>query len=203
MRGLSIDFSIHCNTSTGTGALVKIIGLIVEFLHIILSTHGKALRAPLLIIFLVLIYATPQAVASDARFGVGAGIFDTLDDRDTLTGSLIFEGKPLLGIWDLRPTMQLLVIDDSGYYLGAGVLKEFFINMDWMFGFGFSAGVAHESEENKALEYDLEFYSRVFLTRQINVNNSLRLEFGHISNGGLDETNPGTEPLLLFWIRSF
>ena len=101
MRGLSIDFSIHCNTSTGTGALVKIIGLIVEFLHIILSTHGKALRAPLLIIFLVLIYATPQAVASDARFGVGAGIFDTLDDRDTLTGSLIFEGKPLLGIWDL------------------------------------------------------------------------------------------------------
>ena len=99
--------------------------------------------------------------------------------------------------------MQLLVIDDSGYYLGAGVLKEFFINNDWIFGLGFSAGVAHESEESRALNYDLEFYSRVFLTRQINVCNSLRLEFGHISNGGLDETNPGTEPLMLLWIYSF
>jgi hypothetical protein len=156
-----------------------------------------------LINFLVLLNATPQAVASDARFGVGAGIFDTLDDRHTLAVSLILEAKPLLGIWDLRPTMQFLAIDDSGYYLGAGVLKEFFINKDWMFGLGFSAGVAHESEESRALDYDLEFYSRVFLTRQIDVSNSLRLEFGHISNGGLDETNPGTEPLMLFWIHSF
>jgi hypothetical protein len=125
------------------------------------------------------------------------------DDRDALVGSLILEAKPLSGIWGLRPTMQLLVIDDSGYYLGAGVLKEFFINNGWIFGLGFSAGVAHESEESRALNYDLEFYSRVFLTRQINVCNSLRLEFGHISNGGLDETNPGTEPLMLLWIYSF
>jgi hypothetical protein len=72
-----------------------------------------------------------------------------------------------------------------------------------MCGLGFSAGFAHESEKSRALDYDLEFYSRLFLTRQINVSNSLRLEFGHISNGGLDETNPGTEPLMLFLINAF
>ena len=175
----------------------------VELFHIILLPHDKILKALLLVLLFVLFDAKTQAFASDARIGVGAGIFDTLDDKDNLTGSLILEAKPLSGIWGLRPTMQLLVIDDSGYYLGMGILKDFFINEDWMCGLGFSAGFAHDSEESKALDYDLELYSRVFLSRQINVNNSLRLEFGHISNGGLDETNPGTEPLVLFWIHSF
>ena len=120
-----------------------------------------------------------------------------------MTGSFILEAKPLSGIWGLRPTIQLLAIDDSGYYLGVGILKDFSIDKDWLCGLGLSAGVAHDSEESRALDYDLEFYSRVFLTRQINVRNSLRLEFGHISNGGLGETNPGTEPLMMFWVHTF
>jgi hypothetical protein len=28
--------------------------------------------------------------------------------------------------------MQLLAIDDSGDYLGMGILKDFFINKDWV-----------------------------------------------------------------------
>ncbi len=182
---------------------MKFTGLMFELFNVALLTHAKVVRPLLLIIIFVLLEVTPQAVASDARFGFGAGFFDTFDERDTLTGSLILESKPLPGIWSLRPTMQLLAIDDSGYYLGVGILKDFFINMDWMCGLGFSAGVAHDSEKSRALDYDLEFYSRVFLTRQMNTCNSLRLEFGHISNGGLDETNPGTELLVLFWIYSF
>ena len=182
---------------------MKFIGPVVEFFQSILLTHSKTLRALLLSILLVLLNVTPHAVANDTRVGIGAGIFDALDDRNTLTGSLILEAKPLSEIWGLRPTMQLLVIDDSGYYLGMGILKDFFINKDWTCGLGFSAGFAHDSKESNALDYDLEFYSRAFLSRQVNVSNSLRLEFGHISNGGLDETNPGTEPLMLFWIHSF
>jgi hypothetical protein len=118
-------------------------------------------------------------------------------------GSLTLESKPLSTFWGLRPTVQFFVINNSGYYLGAGFLKEFFINTDWKCGLGFSAGLAHESEETRALEHDLEFYYRVFLSRQVNERSALRLEFGHISNGGLDETNPGTEPLMLFWVHGF
>ena len=157
-----------------------------------------ALRILFLFLLFVLFYSSPEALAYDARFGVGAGIFDTRDDRDILTGSITFESKPLSGIWSLRPTMQLLVVDGGGYYLGLGIMKDFFINKDWVCGLGSSAGLAHDSEESSALDYDLEFYSRVFLTRQINMSNALRLEFGHISNAGLSEKNPGTEPLMLF-----
>ena len=113
-------------------SIQKFIGLVVEMFHIILLTQGKAVKALLLVILFVLLDATSQAVASDARFGVGTGMFDTLDDRDTLTGSLILESKPLSGIWGLRPTLQLMVIDDSGYYLGVGIMKDFFINKDWI-----------------------------------------------------------------------
>ena len=57
---------------------MKIIGLVVELSQIILWTHSKRLRVLLLIVVLALLNAAPQAVASDARFGVGTGIFDTL-----------------------------------------------------------------------------------------------------------------------------
>jgi len=182
---------------------VKIVGLVFELSHIVLLPHSKTWRALSLVLLFFLFAATHQAVASETRLGVGAGIFDTLEDGETLTGSLILEAKPLSGIWDLRPTIQLLAIDDSGYYLGVGILRDFSIDKDWMFGVGVSAGVAHDSEESRALDYDLQFYSRVFLTRQINAGDSLRFELGHVSNGGLDETNPGSEPLIFFWIHSF
>jgi hypothetical protein len=148
-------------------------------------------------------FFSPLAVAGDYRLGLGAGIFDASDKKDTLAGALTLEGKPLPALWHLRTTVQLLAIDDSGYYFGLGVLKEFFFDDDWSCGLGFSAGLAHESKESRALEYDLEFYSRILLAWQINQNNAMRLEFGHISNGGMSDTNPGTEPLLLSWLHTF
>jgi hypothetical protein len=157
----------------------------------------------LFICIICLMFSTSLTMASDYRFGLGAGVFDSLEHMKVFTGSLTVEGKPFTSVWDLRPTVQFLAIENSGYYLGAGLLKDFSINPSWSYGLGFSAGAAHESRASGALEYDVEFYSRIFLNRQVDENNSLRLEFGHISNGGLDEKNPGTEPLLLFWVRRF
>lgn len=99
---------------------MKFIALVIELSHIILSTHGKILRALLLVFLFISLDTTSPAVASEARLGVGVGIFDTFDEKDTITGSLILEAKPLSGIWGLRPNLQLLVIDDSGYTWARG-----------------------------------------------------------------------------------
>jgi hypothetical protein len=150
----------------------------------------------------ILLISIPT-LASDYRIGPGIGVFDVFDHANTLTGSLSIEGSPIPTWWDMRPTVQLLAIDEDGYYLGLGLLKEFPIEPDWSWGVAFSAGAAHESSETKALQYDLEFYSRIFLSHSLNKKNDLRLELGHISNSGLDDKNPGTEPLMLFWIHHF
>ena len=182
---------------------MSFVGLVILLFYVGWLSQSRAGKSLLLLVILVLLVTTPHAVASDVRFGAGAGVFDTLDGMADVTGSLTLESKSLPALWGLRPTLQLLVINGSGYYIGAGILKDFSINSVWICGLGFSAGLAHESKENRVLDYDLEFYTRVFLTRQINASNALRLEFGHISNGGLDKSNPGTEPLILYWLYRF
>lgn len=161
------------------------------------------MKSLLLLLAFTLIVPMAQAADSDIRFGAGAGVFDAFDDMDTGVGSLTIESKPLPKYWGLRPTVQFMAIEGSGLYLGVGVLKEIFINTDWTWGLGFSAGLAHDSEKISAIDHDLEFYSRVILSRQINASSAVRLELGHISNGGLDDKNPGTETLMLFWLHSF
>ncbi len=152
---------------------------------------------------LLMLLISFQTLAAGYRAGPGIGVIDAFDDADTLTISLTIEGRPIPTWWEMRPTAQLLAIDEDGYYLGLGLLKEFTIKQDWSWGIAFSAGAAHESSETKALKYDMEFYSRIFLSHLLNKKNDLRLELGHISNAGLDERNPGTEPLMLFWIHHF
>ena len=169
----------------------------------VLGTMKCEMKGMICVLLFSLSFLSPLAAAGNYRLGLGAGTFDAFDEADTLVGALTLEGEPHAALWHVRPTLQLLAIDDSGYYLGLGVLKEFSFNDDWSCGFGFSAGLAHESSESRALEHDLEFYSRILLARQINQNNAMRLELGHISNGGMSDTNPGTEPLMLFWIHTF
>lgn len=71
----------------------------------------------------------------------------------------------------------------------------------WRCGAALSAGGAHESSKSGAFEGDIEFYFCLFVSYLVGWHDGVRLEFGHIFNSGLDKRNPGTEPLVLFWIH--
>ena len=148
-------------------------------------------------------YAYATAVTGEPNMSLGAGSFAVFDDIKETTISVSYLTSPVEDWGNIQLTVLALFIRGNGYYIGTGVMKQFQINPDWSWGVGFSGGLAHESNASQTLSYDVNFYSRILLTYQVSVDNAIALELGHVSNGGLDSDNPGTEPLILRWYTTF
>ncbi len=149
------------------------------------------------------LFSSTSALADDRYFGIGGGSFDIFENASEVAVTATLEGEKFTSFWDLRPTAQAIAISDSAYFIGIGAIKEFDIGENWALGIGFAPGFADEDDEKKALSYNVEFYSRLTVTYNANPDNRIRLELGHISNAGLSDTNPGTEPLMMSWLHRF
>lgn len=150
------------------------------------------------ICFSALLLSAPQASADNHRLGTGPALMELFDDADEMAMKIQYEFDTQQEWWDLRPGMAALMGSDSQYYLSAGLSREWFIEDDWFWGMGLDAGYFHNSGK---LDYDLQFYSRLLLGYQMDQKRMVKLEFGHISNNGWGDTNPGTELLTLgfYW----
>ncbi len=63
----------------------------------------------------------------------------------------------------------------------------------------FGAGFYEEGDSDKDLDYFLEFRSQIELAYEFQNQQRLGVAFGHISNAGLGDENPGTEILNLYY----
>ena len=140
--------------------------------------------------------AVTLASPDEHRFGLGAAVWGVLDDWDRGTTWTTYEFAEIESVWGIRPSIMAFVASNSRYYVSVGWLKEFDEDDGdpWSWGFGGQAGYFHNPGR---LGYDIEFYSRILVNYDINENMFLRGEFGHISNAGFGDKNPGSENLTL------
>ncbi|WP_426415493.1 acyloxyacyl hydrolase [Aestuariirhabdus sp. LZHN29] len=158
---------------------------------------------PLLTALAIAPFSTPGFTQDDYRLTVGAGVFDPLGSGTTGMIALTLEGEPIEAAWDIRPTLLGFTIEQSGYYVGMGGHREFEIDDDWRWGVATGLGYYHEGSEDNELGYDLEFFTRLSLSYQLTNKQLIRGEFGHISNAGLGDSNPGAETVTLSWVTPF
>ena len=142
------------------------------------------------------------AHASDheAQFGMGYSVWGLGEHFDKNMLRLSYEFAPSERFWGVRPLAGIFLNTDSEYYLSLGWVKEFARDKKLSWGIGQEAGYWHGDEH---LGHDLEFYSRIFADYDTSDRSFLRLEFGHISNAGFGERNPGAEIATLSFIQAF
>jgi len=135
---------------------------------------------------------------------IGGGVIQDLDEREKPAAQVAMYFDPLENFWDMEPYSGLLVSEESTFYLNLGLSKGFNISNNWNWGITAGAGYFYTDDEQMDLEYDVEFLTRIFLDYHLTEDQKLRLEFGHLSNAGLsDDDNPGTEMLMLNWMKQF
>ena len=144
--------------------------------------------------------STADMSGSNLRLGIGFGVASFLDSEKNAVGSLFLEGKTLNRFWSIRPVGSIAVSDEEGNYFALGGIKEWYFYNNWSLGVGFSVGNFEEGIEEEDLGHDIEFYSRIMLGYQLKKMGLMRCEFGHISNGGLGDENPGAEIVMLSWV---
>ena len=145
-----------------------------------------------LVLFSGLIPANLTAQPTDTPvLGIGLGYAGILDEHKT--GLLSLEYRPAIEKFHLRPWIGT----EFGYklfYFAGGILAHLQVGdaltITPSFGVGF-----YSTESGIELGHSLEFRSALELGYHFPNRHILGISFGHISNGGLAEKNPGSEIL--------
>ena len=149
---------------------------------------------------LLLIGALPgPAWAQDPDFlTFGAGAFDYNDD-DT-AGVVSLEYLSAKRLWLLQPLAGFMVTFDGGVYGYAGLGLDVFLGRRIVVTPSFSVGLYGEGD-GKDLGHVVEFRSAIQIAYRFNDRSRLGIMLHHLSNAGIDDTNPGANTIMLTYSR--
>ncbi|MDX1645364.1 MAG: acyloxyacyl hydrolase [Thermoanaerobaculia bacterium] len=144
----------------------------------------------------------PSAAADDSWLVASAGVFNLAADesepgdrRETEVG-LEWRGAPRA--FGLRPNVGVMVHAESGGYLFAGARRDFDLSERWGLSLGFAAG-AFEEGDGLDLGGTVEFRSSIELFLRLGERSRLGIDFYHLSNAGIYDSNPGANSLVLVY----
>jgi hypothetical protein len=103
----------------------------------------------------------------------------------------------------LHPYLLGVKGKDGASYFGAGILYNFAISPRWRLTASSGPGYYDRTRGPKDLGSTIEFYSNLEVSTKVWHGNRLGLSFGHISNGGLSNHNPGSETLRITYAVPF
>ena len=146
-----------------------------------------------------ILFMSGVAYADSSRLSVGLGAGGVLDSNQVTILKVGYEMKPQTGIYSVRPLAQAIVTDTGAYHFSVGISRDFFLTNKWSWAISTSAGYYHEDTSGltERLGNDVEFYSNISTSYQVNSSMSIKVELGHISNAGLGSKNPGAESLIV------
>jgi hypothetical protein len=167
-----------------------------------IGRRTKGICAGLSLIPILLICALLSALPSSgaraldpALLTVGIGSIDINGNDTTGTVSVEYTGGKRL-FWELKPMGGLMATFDSALYVYGGVAVDVFLGKRLVLTPSFAPGLYFKGG-SMDLGHVIEFRSSVKFAYRFQNRARLGLDFYHLSNAGLDESNPGTNALML------
>jgi hypothetical protein len=148
---------------------------------------------------LVIIASIPVRAGEMHWLGLGTGIVGILDHDKSAYGCI--EYRLPAECCRMNPWVSV-EFSDSFFYGAAGLLVDFDLTKHLVFTPSFGAGF-YSQDNGMKLGHPIEFRSSAELSWRFKNSSRLAVSFGHISNGGLDDTNPGSELLKVTWLVPF
>lgn len=129
----------------------------------------------------------------------GGGVYDILDDEKAFDLRVDYRSDKTV-FWEIKPFLSGELTSQGSVWAGAGLYVDFKLHDQLYLTPSFGAGLYAKGGSNLDLGYPLEFRSQLDLSYEFEESkNRLGVAFGHISNASLDEDNPGTEILGLYY----
>ncbi len=158
--------------------------------------RGGRLLGVLGLAALLLALPAGRARALDPAFlTLGGGVWDMNGEESTGTISMEYQDSGRL-FWEFKPMVGVMGTFDGAFYAYAGVAVDLFLGRRFVLTPSFAPGLYFEGD-GKDLGHVVEFRSSVELAYRFDSRARLGLELYHMSNAGLDQTNPGANALML------
>ena len=142
------------------------------------------------------LWASESGDRSD-QFVFGTGAARILSGRPLAATSTEYRFKQN---WRrIHPYVAADLVSGGSYYIGAGLLYNWDFNRHWRLTVDSGPGYYDRHHSSRDLGATVEFYSNIEVSRDVGRGQRLGISFGHISNGGLGNDNPGSESLRLLY----
>lgn len=129
-----------------------------------------------------------------AYLGLSIGDYDIFHNNDAADFRLDYTFADAF-FWKLKPYVGVEATDDGSLWGGGGVKADFMLAPNIYLTPSLGAGLYAQGDSDKDLGHVIEFRTQLEGGYQFQNGHRLGLSFSHISNAGLDDTNPGTEVL--------
>ncbi len=140
----------------------------------------------------------PAYAQTDPAFiTFGAGWYD-INKRDDEAGEFRIEYWSDAKWWIFKPFAGVMATTDAAVYGHAGIRLDVFFGNRFVLTGSFAPGLYHEGN-GKDLGHVVQFRSNVEGAYRFDNRARLGLAFYHLSNASLDDDNPGTEVLSVFY----
>ncbi len=152
-------------------------------------------RSLLLVIFCLTVTQIATADDTSSYLSIGVGHVAILDDNvdDPEVYKLEYRFKPRTK-WQLAPTVGVARSGNDASFVFAVAERDFQLSSHWILTPSFGIG-SFDDGRDVQLGNELEFRSGLKLSYQFDNRVRLALALFHLSNGGLSDQNPGTEPM--------
>lgn len=143
--------------------------------------------------------AQDSAQIDPAYLSLGVGIYDIIQHHDTATDFRLEyrHDKPLF--WKIKPWFGAEATTDGTMWGGGGILADFHLADNIYVTPSFGAGLYTEGGSDRDLDSPLEFRSQLEGGYEFMNGHRVGVSFGHMSNGGTGDHNPGTEVLNIYY----
>ncbi|WP_119167128.1 acyloxyacyl hydrolase [Algihabitans albus] len=158
----------------------------------------RGILAAVLAVALLVGAAEVSAEDDPSLISFGAGWWDLLaGDDDQADFRLEYRhGQRFLHI--VKPWAGLEVTTAGGFWGGAGLLIDIYLGRRIVLTGSTGVGGFYEGD-GKDLGSPIEFRSTIELGYRFDDRSRLSLAFGHLSNAGIGDDNPGAEVLTLYY----
>ncbi len=144
------------------------------------------------------ISAAPVRADDIDRISISAGAFDVLDNDDNAVDFRVEYRPGMSLVGGLKPWLGGEVTSDGGVYGALGFLYDLNIGNNWILTPSVGAGL-FSSGGGKDLGSTTEFREQIEVGYQFENTSRVSAAIGHMSNWGINDRNPGTEVLSLYY----
>jgi len=142
-----------------------------------------------------------SARADDPDFlSLSLGAFDTFDNKTAAEGRIEYRADRKF--WIFKPFSGFMATSDKAIYGYLGVLIDFYFGRRFVITPSFAPG-AWSRGDGKDLGHWIEFRSQLEFAYRFDDRSRVAVSISHMSNAGLDSTNPGEESVMLAYAVPF
>lgn len=138
--------------------------------------------------------AAVQAQDDPDFLSVSAGAFDVTREADR-AAEFVLQYRSDQKLWFVKPHAGVMATTDGSVYGFAGLLVDLYFGNRWVLTPSTAVGAYHSG--GKDLGRSLQFRWGAELAYRFDDRGRLGIGLYHMSNGGLDDDNPGAESALL------